>query len=160
VRKRFEQQFSLGQLAIKDIEFTTRTRDRLSSMYRALKEIFVNPEYNEKVFAILEEEITKKKKRTGRTGMDLWMIFVLAQTRMCLAIDYDELQHQANYNKLLRQLLGVEIPFEVGVQFKYQTLVDNVELLTDETLRRINDVILMFGEKVFKKKRNGTLALV
>lgn len=156
MRKRFEQQLELGQLAIEDIEFTTRTRDRLSSMYRALKEIYITPEYNEKVFTILEEEITQKKKSTGRMGMNLWMIFVLAQTRLCLDSDYDELLYRANYDKLLRHLMGVEVPFETGRQFKYQTIVDNVSLLSDEVLKRINEeVILKLGEKVFKKTKRG-----
>ena len=161
MRKRFEQQLELGQLAIEDIEFTTRTRDRLSCMYRALKEIYVTHKYNERIFALLEKEISAKKKPTGRMGMNLWMIFVLAQTRLCLDSDYDELMYRANYDKLLRQLMGVEIPFEKGRQFKYQTVVDNVSLLSDEVLKKINEeIILDLGEKVFKKKRNGTLALV
>ncbi|NQT57482.1 MAG: ISNCY family transposase, partial [Bacteroidetes bacterium] len=87
MRKRFEQQFALGQMPIQDIVFTTRTRDRLSGLYRALQEIFITPEYNEKIFSILEKEITDKKKKTGRTGMDLWILFILAQTRLCLDID-------------------------------------------------------------------------
>jgi transposase, IS5 family len=152
MRKRFEQQLALGQIPIQDIVFTTRTRDRLSGLYRALQEIFITPEYNEQIFAILEAEITDKKKKTGRTGMDLWILFVLAQTRLCLDIDYDELLYRANYDLLLRQLMGIEIPFETGHIFKYQTIVDNVSLLSDEALQRINGVILTLGEHVFKKK--------
>jgi transposase, IS5 family len=160
MRKRFEQQLALGQIPIQDIVFTTRTRDRLSGLYRALQEIFITPEYNEQIFAILEAEITDKKKKTGRTGMDLWILFVLAQTRLCLDIDYDELLYRANYDLLLRQLMGIEIPFETGHIFKYQTIVDNVSLLSDEALQRINGVILTLGEHVFKKKRGNWWGLL
>ncbi|MCK5198075.1 MAG: ISNCY family transposase [Spirochaetales bacterium] len=154
MRKRFEQQFALGQILIKDIQFTTRTRDRLSCLYRALQEIFINTEYNEQIFSILEKEISNKKKKTGRAGMDLWILFTLAQTRLCLDIDYDELLYRANYDTLLRQLMGIEIPFEKGREFKYQTIVDNVSLISDEALKEINDIILTLGSNVFKKKRD------
>ena len=50
--------------------------------------------------------------------MDLWILFILAQTRLCLDIDYDELLYRANYDHLLRQLMGIEIPFETGHIFK------------------------------------------
>ena len=56
MRKKFEQQFALGQMPIKDIIFTTRTRDRLSCLYRALQEIYLTPAYNEKLFSLLEKE--------------------------------------------------------------------------------------------------------
>ena len=159
MRKRFEQQRLLGELAVEDIEIPARQRDRVSGLYWALKRIYTTPEYNEQIFAILEREISQQKKQTGRNGMDLWILFCLAQTRLCLNIDYEQLLYRANYDKLLRQLMGVEIPFETGKLFKYQTVVDNVGLLSDDTLKKINDVILKLGDKVFKKKRNGTLRL-
>ena len=155
MRKRFEQQFALGQMPIQDIVFTTRTRDRLSGLYRALQEIYLTPEYNEKIFSILEKEITDTKQKTGRPGMDLWILFILAQTRLCLDIDYDELLYRANYDHLLRQLMGIEIPFETGHIFKYQTIVDNVSLLSNEVLDEINEVILTLGNQVFKKKEEN-----
>jgi len=111
----------------------------------------MTPEYNEKIFNILEDEISKDKKDTGRKGMDLWIIFVLAQTRLCLDIGYEELLHHANYNKILRQLMGVEISFEDGKIFKYQTVVDNVSLLSNEALHKINDIIVELGNGIFKK---------
>jgi hypothetical protein len=48
------------------------------------------------------------KKQTGRNGLNLWQIFVLAQFRLALNIDYDRLHHIANYDSQLRQLLGIE----------------------------------------------------
>ena len=48
------------------------------------------------------------KKQIGRNGLILWQIFVLAQFRLALNIDYDRLHHMANYDSLLRQLLGIE----------------------------------------------------
>ncbi len=162
MRKRFEQQPFLDYVDIKDIDFDQpRNRDRLAQLYRTLQEIFITPEYNEKLFEILEKKITKGKKKTGREGMELWIIFILAHTRLCLNIDYENLLHMANYDYLLRQLMGIETIYKDGPRhFKYQTIVDNVGLIDDEMLKEINDVIISFDDTVFKKKRNGILTLI
>jgi len=43
----------------------------LPQLCAALKEIFITPEWNEKVFEILEAKIIAGKQKTERTGMDL-----------------------------------------------------------------------------------------
>jgi len=44
----------------------------------SLQKIFLTPTYNEQIFEILESKLNTGKKQTGRPGMDLWHIFVLA----------------------------------------------------------------------------------
>ena len=153
MRKRFEQQPFLDYIAIKDIDFDgARKSNRLEQLYRTLKEIFITQEYNEQLFEILENTITAGKKKTGREGMELWIIFILAQTRLCLDLDYDMLYHMANNDFLLRQLMGIETIFKDGPRkFQYQTIVDNVDLLDNEMLKEINDMIISFNEQIFKK---------
>jgi hypothetical protein len=62
---------------------------------------------------------------------------------------------QANYNKLVRQVMGVErLPGLEEITFAYQTIVDHVSLLDEGTVKAMNDVIVSFGQKeIFKKKR-------
>ena len=48
----------------------------------ALQYIFITPSLNEKVFDLLEKKICSGKKKTGRKGMDLWHILVLAVVAM------------------------------------------------------------------------------
>ncbi len=160
MRKRFEQQLKIGQIAIADSFIITKSRDSYVSLMRALKEVFINNEYNEKIFNILEEKILKGKKPTGRKGMDLWQIFVLCEVRLGLNISYDRLHSMANYDKLLRQIMGVETEFGYEKQqFEYQQILDNAQLLDDQTVRRINEVILEMGHEVFKKKEGEALRL-
>jgi hypothetical protein len=87
--------------------------------------------------------------------MDLWPLFVPAQIRLSKGLNYDELHTQANYNKPVRQVMEVErLPGFEEIAFSYQTIVDNVSLLDDSTLKQINAVIVSFGQgEVFKKKR-------
>ena len=112
MRKRFEQQMTLGSIPIGETRITTKKRSgALPGLCAALKEIFITPEWNERVFEILETKIMAGKKRTGRPGMDLWQIFVLSQVRLCQNISYDDLHHLANYDPLIRQIMGVETRF-------------------------------------------------
>jgi len=160
MRKRFEQQLKVGQLLIQDTKISLKCRDSLLELIAALKEIFVNETYNEKIFSIIENLISKGKKKTGRKGMDLWQIFVLSQIRLCLNVSYDRLHYIANHDKLVRQIMGVEGESLFNqIEFEYQNIYDNVTLLNDETVRELNDVIVEFGHEVFKKKGQAALRL-
>jgi IS5 family transposase len=159
MRKRFEQQMTLGTIPIGETKITTKKRSgALPGLCAALKEIFITPVWNEKVFEILEAKIMAGKQRTGRHGMDLWQIFVLSQVRLCQNISYDNLHHIANNDHLIRQIMGVERSFGYERhEFEYQNIVDNVSLLDDETVRELNQVIVEFGHEVFKKKEEEAL---
>lgn len=160
MRKKFEQQFSIGQKLIQDTEVNLKCRDAFPKLILALKKIYTIPEYNEKVFSILTDKIVKNKKHTGRNGMDLWQIFVFAQTRLCLNISYDRLHHMSNHDNLFRQILGVETDYGFKkIQFEYQNIIDNVNLLDDVTIQKINEIIIEMGHGVFKKKEMEALHL-
>ncbi|MDR1878432.1 MAG: hypothetical protein LBQ64_02575 [Bacteroidales bacterium] len=154
MRKRFEPQIEIGQLLIEDTP-TPKSRDGMVALVIALRELYKNRVYRDRIPDILEAKLIAGRPRTGRPGMNLWPIFVLAQIRLSKRLDYDELHTQANYNKLVRQVMGVEREsgFE-EIKFPYQTTVDNAGLLDDATLKQINDVTVSFGQdEVFKKKR-------
>ncbi len=44
---------------------------------------------------------------SGCPGMSLWEILVLGVVRLTLDADYDRLEHIANYDSLVRPLLGI-----------------------------------------------------
>lgn len=161
MRKRFEQQIKLGSLLIQDTVIPTAKRSgALPGLCAALKEIFVNPHWNEQVFEILEKAILPHNNKTGRPGMDLWQIFVLSQVRLCQNISYDDLHHIANHDSLIRQLMGIENKYDYPKQtISYQNIIDNVSLLSDESVKQLNDVIVELGHDVFKKKGSTALRL-
>ena len=78
MRNRFEQQLSIGLLPIEKTEISIKTKDALTELLAALLKIYRTPEYNEKIFNLLENHLMKGKKQTGRKGMTLWQIFVLS----------------------------------------------------------------------------------
>ncbi len=153
MRKRFEQQLSLGILPISEVSFDTRSRHQSMPFLRALQYVFVTPELNDKVFELLEEKILKGKKKTGRLGLTLWEILVLSLTRLNLKLDYDFLLNLANHHEQLRGIMGVRMSdYTSGRTYKYQTIVDNVSLLDEETLRQINVLIVESSHGLIKKK--------
>ena len=162
MRQRFEQQMNLRTVAIADISFPLKSRDELPPVLKALQYIFVTPELNEKVFSLLEQTICKDKKKTGRRGMDLWHILVLAVVRHTLSTNWDRLEYLANYDLLLRQTLGVHATAFIEndkIEFGYQTILDNVSLLDETVLARINELTVEAGHCLVKKKETEDIRL-
>jgi len=143
-------------MPIEETYINPKKRYALDQLLAALKAVYCTPEYNEMIFKALEKYINAGKKNTGRKGMDLWCIFVLAQVRLCLNISYDALHDFANNHRTMRQLMGVERKFGYEiVEFEYQNIYDNVSMLSDELVAELNGIIVNFGHgEVFKKKEN------
>jgi len=159
MRNRFEQQYSIGQRLIEETPINIKSKEKLDQLVTALKAIYLHPEYNQRIFDIMEKYLTAGKRRTGRKGMDLWSIFVLSQVRLCLNMGYEWIHNLANNHLSIRWLMGVETEYGYSrVEFSYQNIYDNVTLISDEMVKEINSVVLEFGHgEVFKKK--GTEAL-
>ena len=98
MRKRFEQQLSIGRLLIKDTEISTAKRaGSLPSLCLALKEIFITPEWNERVFEILEDKILSSNNNTGRPGM-VYGKYLFSHKCVFRNICYEELTDLANHH--------------------------------------------------------------
>lgn len=162
MRNRFEQQLSIGLLPIEKTEISLKIKDSLTELLASLLMIYRTPEYNKKIFSVLEAYLTKNKKNTGRKGMYLWQIFVLAQVRLCENISYAQLHGLANNHLTLRSLLGVGADHGgfTRIEFEYQNIYDNISMLSDELIQELNTIVLEFGhKKVFKKKEAEALRL-
>lgn len=160
MREGFEYQTRAGIIPIKEVKIPSNTNSHMAALMAALQYIFITPEWNERIETLLSAKVLEGKIETGRMGMSLWEVFVLCQVRLCMKLTYDELHHMANYDLMLRGILGV-LPIDVlsGIQYEYQTLYDNTHLLDDESLKEINDLIVAVGHEVFKKKESDALRL-
>lgn len=161
MRNRFEQQYSIGHRLIKDTPINPKDKGKLQDLIAALKAIYCNEEYNQRIFSVLENHLVKGKNRTGRKGMDLWNIFVLSQVRLCLNTSYEWIHNLANNHLAIRWLMGVETEYGFKrIEFSYQNIYDNVNLISDEMVKEINSIVLEFGHgEVFKKKETAALRL-
>lgn len=160
MRQRYSPQLDLNIVPIENIVLPARSRDELPPILAGLQWIWIHPTLKAEIFALLEKKILAGKKATGRVGMDLWQILVLGVVRLGLDADWDRLEHIANYDALVRQMLGVPAlgwgaPDKT---FARQTLRDNVALLDEELLKEINARVAAAGSEVFAKKGGAPVA--
>lgn len=157
MRQRFEQQTALGIIPISEVKLPLRSRDELPPVLMALQHIFMTPELNEKIFSLLEKKVCGSKKKTGRKGMDLWHILVLAVARHALDTNWDRLELLANHDSLTRKILGVGMnQFETDeTEFSRQSIIDNVSLLDEKLLMEINLIVSQYGHELVKKKKKN-----
>lgn len=160
MREIIKSQPQLGVLDVDSIKPDLKSRDEIDKIALGLIHIYSTPELREKVFSVLERVIPAKiSKKTGRPGMEIWQIFVLAVFRNGCNIDYDKLHNLANNHKLLRQLLG-HSGAEIWSSLPYyqiQTIKDNVSLLTDDIVNEINAIVVEAGHKLLSNKKKEKL---
>ena len=149
-------QMEIGEVDVSKVKFDLKSRDDIPKILRGLQHLYVNLELRTKLFELLQAEVLPKTdKGNGRPGMTLWRIFVCGVIRLDLNIDYDRLHELVNQHKRLREMLGHGVHDEEG--YHYQTLKDNVGLLTMELLDKINQMVVNAGHVVVKKKGNEAL---
>ena len=154
MRQRFEAEPGLNLTPIEKIVIPLQSRDELPPILAGLQWIWMHPTLKTDILGLLESKVLADKKATGRTGMDLWQILVLGVVRLGLDANYDRLEHIANFDGLVRQMLGVAQTLwgQAAKVFNHQTLRDNVALVDDALLKEINALVAAAGRKVFAKK--------
>jgi transposase, IS5 family len=149
-------QMQIGEVDVAQIKFDLKSRDDIPKILRGLQHLYLDLPLRAKLFALLEERIAPTvNKRNGRPGMALWKLFVCGIVRLDLNIDYDRLLELVNHHDTLRALLG-HGEFDKSA-YHFQTLKDNVSLLTPELLDEINQLIVNAGHALVKKKGGEAL---
>ena len=160
MRHPYQAQPDLQLTPIEKIRLPLKSRDELPPILAGLQWLWMHPTLKAEILALIEAAVLADKKATGRTGMTLWQILVLGVVRLGLDADWDRMEHIANYDSLVRQMLQVPAaPWgEEDKMFGHQTLRDNVALLDDTLLQAINARIAAVGREVFAKKDGAPLA--
>jgi hypothetical protein len=144
-------QMHIGEIDVSHIVIDAKSRDDIPQILRGLQHLYQDQAMRAKLFELLASEIAPTTdKATGRPGMTLWAIFVCGVIRLDLNIDYDRLQELVNQHNTLRQMLGHGL-FDPA-SYPYQTLKDNVRLLTPEVLDKINQLVVDAGHGLVKKR--------
>ena len=149
-------QMRIGEVDISQIKFDPKSRDDVPKILRGLQHLYITASLRSQIFELLEKEISPRvNKSNGRPGMTLWKILVCGVLRLDLNTDYDRLHELVNQHLTLRQMLGHgEFDRET---YHFQTLKDNVALLTPELLDKINQVVVNGGHALVKKKEGEAL---
>lgn len=152
MRQRFETQTDLGQTPIELVVIPLKSRDELPPVLAGLQWIFRTPGVNQAVFDLLEKKVMgENPTHTGRPGMSLWHILVLGVVRLCLDCDYDRIEHIAQYDLLVRQIMGVPQFGVDAVPLHHRTISDNICHVDGELLAQINVIVVMHGQPLLKK---------
>ena len=146
------RQFHLGQAPIGQIWIDPKSRDDIPAVLKGLQHIWGEEALRARLFALLDEHILPEADRTvGRPGMELWQILVLGVLKQGLGCDFDRLHDLANHHATIRAFLG-HGDFVDKTRYEYQTVVDNVSLLTPELLSAVGQLVVESGHKVARKK--------
>jgi hypothetical protein len=146
----------IGEIDISQIKFDLKSRDDIPKVLRGLQHLYMDIPLRTKIFQLLEAEISPAvSKNNGRPGMELWKILVCGVVRLDLNENYDRLHELVNKHSDIRKMLGHGV-FD-DEHYHYQTLVDNVSLITPELLDKINQVVVNAGHVLVKKKEGGAL---
>ena len=144
-------QMQIGEVDISHIQFDPKSRDDIPKVLKGLQHLYLDPALRTQIFQLLETQICPKvDKRNGRPGMTLWSILVCGVLRLDLNADYDRLQELVNQHGTLRLMLG-HSEFD-NASYHYQTLKDNVSLLTPALLDQINQLVVNAGHVLVKKR--------
>jgi hypothetical protein len=145
----FETQFKLGQEPLHKIKLDYRSRDDITKLLLGIQHISNNKKLLTQIFQILKQEIAIKF--IGRSGMSLWKILVLGLLRQAINADYDRLCNLTNNHIELRKFLGHGM-VDSSDHYSLQSIKDNISLLTEDVLDKINVVVVKEGHQVLDSR--------
>ena len=152
MREVHRRQFQIGQVPIEKIWINPKSRDDIPAVLKGLQHIWGDEALRARLLALLDEHILPEADRmVGRPGMDLWQILVLGVLKQGLGCDFDRLHDLTNHHETIRAFLG-HSDFGDKTRYEYQTVVDNVSLLTPELLSAVGRLVVESGHQVAKKK--------
>ena len=146
----FETQFKLGQESLNKIKLDYKSRDDITKLLLGIQHISDNKKLMAQIFQILKEKITIKS--IGRSGMSLWKILILGLLRQVINADYDRLCNLANNHIELRKFLGHSM-IDSTHCYSLQSIKDNIALVTEDVLDKINLLIVQEGHQLLDSRR-------
>ena len=141
----------IGEVDISRIRFDPKSRDDIPKVLKGLQHLYMDMPPRSRTFRLLEAEISPEvDKSDGRPGMAPWKILVCGVLRLDPNIDYGRLHELVNEHDTTRELLG-HGAFDREPDH-FQTLKDNVALLTPELLDKVDRAVVDAGHILVKKR--------
>jgi IS5 family transposase len=137
---------------VSQVQLNMQCRHEMIPFLRSLQHIYDRPKLRDQILQLVAEDVNAHSSpELGREGMTYWQILVLASARLELNLDYDALQDMAENHRKLRHIMEVgdwqgdnEEP-----DFNWERIRDNVCLLAPETLKKINELVIAEGHRLF-----------
>ncbi len=150
-------QIELGKVRIEDIKLDRKSRNDIPVLLLSIQYLYKNETFRLRLFELMDEHIFHGiNKKVGRPGIGMWQIFVLGIIKQGLGCSFDHLCELANEHNTLRKFLGHSDIWDRH-QYNYQSVADNVNLLSPELLVAVNDLVVQSGHTVVGKKCGESL---
>jgi hypothetical protein len=143
-----DPQPGLSTLPILEVELNLQCRDEIIPILRALQHIYGEPELRQEILKLVGQDVNRlSSRKRGRRGMDYWQVAVLAAVRLGCNLNFDKLQDLAEQHRALRQIMGIGA-WDSHVRFDWRRIRDNIDWLSPQTLRKINECIVAAGHRL------------
>jgi len=148
MRVGFQEQLQLGTASVSQVKLNLKCRDEIVPILRGIQEVYETPELRQAILDLIARDVNRSTRSDrGRRGLDYWQIFVLASVRLGCNLDYDKLQDLAENHRTLRTLMQLG-PWDPDVSFDWRRIRNNVTRIQDETLERINMLVVAHGQRL------------
>ena len=153
MRQVMDAQMKFGEVDISEITFKTRSTDEMVKVLKGLQHIYMNKETRTKLFDYLERLSPEDTRTdTGRPGMNMWKVFVLAMVRLAKNSDINGLLDLADNHMRMRAMMGHTR--DDDTTYDEETIRRNMQLFTPEIIDEINKIIVDAGHKIVVKKNS------
>jgi hypothetical protein len=157
MRRAFSAQLRLDVVSVQDVQLDFTCRDEIVPILRALQHIYATPELRDQILRRVAADVNSNTfHNRGREGLDYWHIVVLASVRLGCNLNYDRLQDLARNHWTLRAIMG--LGEWDGTRFSWKRIRDNVCLLKPETIRSINEQLVVAGHRLVPEAVETTRA--
>ena len=144
----FDPQLRLDCPGIPDVRLNTECRDEIIPILRALQHIYACPVLRPELLDAVAQDVNGTTRADqGRPGMDYWSILVLGAVRLGCDLDYDRLQNLAEEHRSLHRIMGIDGWCD-DQTFDWRCLRDNICLLSPDTIKRLNHLIVSEGHRL------------
>lgn len=122
-----------------------------------MQHIYSTSELRDQILQLVAADVNPDSQGDcGRESLDYWHILVLASVRLGCNLNYDKLHDLAENHRKLRAVMGVGDWDET--EFSWRRIRDNVCLLTPETIRHIDALIVVAGHRLVPEAVEWTRA--
>ena len=155
MRKPFDRQRRLDCPSVVKVPLNLNCRNETIPILRGLQHIYGSPRMRDSILRAIAKDVNGKSSALlGRPGMSYWEILVLAAARLGCSYNYDQLQDLAENHRALRRVMGIgdwETEEKDLKKFDWRRIESNLNLLSPETIEKINQVIVQEGHRLDPK---------
>lgn len=144
---------------IHSMRVDVRSRDLIEQLIAVLKSIFLDEPVRKKVLDLIASACNSASDSDSEpVELDYWTILVFSLFKYAIKVNFDGMLHYANYDTILRQLLGYTSHGKDSEKyFSREMIVGSLVRVDEFTLMLINDEIAKLAQRTVGLKLTGKM---